>query len=171
MTTQAASISVSSPPNTCGHCFKPASDACGRCNVNSRVYYCSRPCQIANWKKHKLVCGKSSEELLQARNDKLKLRICMAVERILGNIIIFSAHNACNVQVHVDMTADQFACSNLQFARFVADPSEKVADYITIKFVLSDYTETITLPTSKSCDEVIKNNPTFTSHVMYEIVY
>ncbi|KAF0682935.1 Aste57867_24948 [Aphanomyces stellatus] len=37
----------------CAECTRPASQRCGRC---ASVAYCSKACQVANWKTHKPVC-------------------------------------------------------------------------------------------------------------------
>ena len=41
---------------SCVVCSAPSSKECGRCRV---VFYCSRPCQIKDWKdnNHKILCG------------------------------------------------------------------------------------------------------------------
>lgn len=37
----------------CNRCRKPAAQKCGRCRL---TFYCSKECQRADWKQHKLVC-------------------------------------------------------------------------------------------------------------------
>ena len=46
----------------CGHCRKTGIKfrACARCRT---TYYCSRECQKANWKHHKVWCSKTHAEL------------------------------------------------------------------------------------------------------------
>jgi hypothetical protein len=33
---------------------------CGNC-LNDLIYYCSKDCQVRNWKKHKQICQKVSK--------------------------------------------------------------------------------------------------------------
>jgi hypothetical protein len=39
----------------CAACGKPAASTCGKCRA---VAFCSRDCQVLNWKSHKSMCGK-----------------------------------------------------------------------------------------------------------------
>ena len=43
----------------CGKCGKQATKKCSRCQLE---WYCSRECQVASWKGHKLVCDIVAKE-------------------------------------------------------------------------------------------------------------
>jgi hypothetical protein len=42
----------------CANCENSCFDACSQCN---KIYYCSKKCQINNWKLHKKTCGKIND--------------------------------------------------------------------------------------------------------------
>ena len=48
----------------CAHieCREPPSNQCSRC---LRAFYCSKECQVADWRKHKKNCRKKKAELLE----------------------------------------------------------------------------------------------------------
>ena len=46
---------------TCAVCGKPAESACANCHS---VYYCSRACQISDWKKHKKICDDLKKNMM-----------------------------------------------------------------------------------------------------------
>ncbi|RHZ10905.1 hypothetical protein DYB37_011285 [Aphanomyces astaci] len=39
--------------STCAYCFAPGARRCGLCKI---LHYCSRPCQLADWKVHAIEC-------------------------------------------------------------------------------------------------------------------
>ncbi|RQM21982.1 hypothetical protein B5M09_009205 [Aphanomyces astaci] len=39
--------------STCAYCFAPGARRCGLCKI---LHYCSRPCQLADWKVHAVEC-------------------------------------------------------------------------------------------------------------------
>lgn len=51
---------------TCGACRKPGGDSgllwCSRCGT---VQYCSRECQLADWKSHKKACRMAGQKNVQ----------------------------------------------------------------------------------------------------------
>ncbi|GAA5887039.1 hypothetical protein JCM6882_009428 [Rhodosporidiobolus microsporus] len=63
----------------CNNCFKADSPTvkltcCAKCKeINKFVWYCSRTCQVADWKKrHKQECGKKASEMLSSEETPRK---------------------------------------------------------------------------------------------------
>ena len=50
----------------CEECGAPATQRCSRCKL---AWYCSRDCQLRQWKKHKTLCAMFVEKS-KARDEK-----------------------------------------------------------------------------------------------------
>lgn len=136
------------------------------------VHYCALPCQKKHWPKHKLICGKSQEELAKIEENKRELRIYQAAERILGNIIIMAAHNRCTVVVSLNLTIEEFMINSLQFAELSCGEADELnSSRVNVRFRMINYSRDIAFPVSKVWSDVVKNNehPGASSSVMFEI--
>lgn len=51
----------------CEECGDPATQRCSKCKV---AWYCSRDCQLRQWKKHKAICKMFAES--KAREEEAK---------------------------------------------------------------------------------------------------
>jgi len=56
----------------CPKCENPANKACGKCK---KEYYCSRQCQLDDWKRHKKVCNTVNQKLEPVDIDPPKTQI------------------------------------------------------------------------------------------------
>lgn len=56
----------------CKVCKKPSKDRCSRCKT---ARYCSRECQVSDWRTHKKTCGSSSTPVT-INIEKFKCQLC-----------------------------------------------------------------------------------------------
>ncbi len=93
--------SLSPLMNPCAKCSAVGSlNYCGRCE---RAPYCSKECQVAHWAVHKRTCVTPAQ---------CKKGIEMAIQRIIGNIIVMLSHYSMEgrpmVVVRIDETIEEF---------------------------------------------------------------
>lgn len=122
------------------HCGEAATSNCAGCN---QAQYCSRPCQVAAWPRHKTRCHAIRQERDAA--TRLETFRCAWIDeagsRIGGNIDAFAfANPGHDVHVRIDETIDEFTRgSSFHFAHLsVGD----LAEHPAVRYTLMDYVRT-----------------------------
>jgi hypothetical protein len=87
----------------CTHCDATnATSVCAKCK---RVHYCSRPCQVADWKHHRTIC---------LNDEQLYARVNNFLQKINGNINLFIRHNG-PVEITIEENILDFLQNDFHF--------------------------------------------------------
>lgn len=131
---------------TCSVCFEDGIHFCAKCR---HTRYCSRECQLTDWKKHSGFCARAR-----------KYAEC-AVARIRGNIDIMTAHHDSSVTVKIQESLEEFMNGSLvdeapHFAYLYTDNQPNLR---TITITLDDFSHTIPLIIAPDLAEAAKKYP------------
>lgn len=147
---------IPNPPQ-CFMCERGGSFTCARC---SKIHYCSRECQRAHWPDHKLICGKTADEIAAVIEDRRLTKILTINNKIMGNIAIAAAWNPGKViTVTMEQQADRYNHGLMCAMIGVSDSAATSDAAITIKYAFDDYTKIITIACEKSMEKIRETYP------------
>jgi len=150
--------------DTCSVCNVAANLRCGRCK---KAAYCSKECQVGDWRSHKVICG----QVVTERVENVRANfIRHAHVRIAGNILTMAAHKFAtsgpgSIVVEITETIEEFCnrgrTETFHFAHlsFVTDPTRDDKSVITVNYQFDNYQHEITFKHGVDLDDLVKTQP------------
>jgi hypothetical protein len=148
----------------CSVCKSAAELRCGRCK---KANYCSKECQVSDWRAHKITCGQVVTERVETVRANY---IQHAHVRIAGNIITMAAHKFTKngpgvIVVEITETIEEF-CSRgrtetFHFAHlnYVEDSTRVDQSVITVKYQFDNYQYQMAFKHGTDFSTLVKDQP------------